>query len=249
MNGGKIKKLSARKAREKRIREQNRVFNFLRLAYYLSPEKLKAEGIKVKNIDNSYINRILLDVGVPEKSWFEAAKRLKNYVVFQTMLIGILDFAIKNKKMPITTKRADVLSAIKEDLVFPLWHQIIMPLVLKGRNPKCTDLEWLANKVVTFQDFEIKKLTKDIEGKKPQSYFDYLEKSLGKQYVGYEVIYLRSAIKKAKKREKYWQKEVGYSYTTITDKDVALVLYKNASGRVLQRVRQDRRRLKKYRFI
>lgn len=233
MNGGKDGILSIRKKRTVRLREQNKTLNFLRLAYFLSPEKLKSEAINAENIQD-YIPKLLKKIGLPELFGHE---EIMTFVGIQELYSRMVD-----DLGLIGQRKVEVLKDWQRKWAYHWYKPESFPTFLKGKNPKAVNLRALVKKIITFQNLELKKVND------PQtSYLDYLKKATQKSF-GHEANNILRSIKKAEERERCLRKEGSFN-GKVTDKAMAIAIYGSASKKTLQRVRQDRKRLKGYSFL
>jgi len=129
-------------------------------------------------------------------------------------------------------------------------------LVYGGRNLKAIyNFKKFIEKVVIFQNFELMKeggrlqLSDKTNKHKPVMYSDFIKQAQSHHSCSdSEKSLLLEALKGTKKTKKY-MRENNLLPNKITDKDIARVIYKNASTKSLNNVKQIRKRLKQYNLL
>jgi hypothetical protein len=237
---------SVRIRTRRRLLLQNHTLNYLRLRYFLSPENLKKEGLDMNDIGS--IDR-LLDL---LNSKFDLPK---TWGMDEELLIFLRgrDFFL-NDLYPWLANNSHITAQQKkeflEDAEARLYHHFLwpdgIPIYFKFKKLKGLDLNKFIEKVVVYQNLELKKSQKGAEERRPITYLDYLKKDLEKNP---KALYLKSAIRRAQMVERGLVRERVYSQGKMTDRDIAFAIYKSSGQKALQSVRQDRRRLKNYHFL
>lgn len=235
MNGGGGK--TVRSVAHWRLYQQNRVLNTLRLAYFLSPQKLKAEGLRktdaayvywiIEKLYKSPLGERSLPLGDQEAFSFDikdhigTQRALKRIYKEKARKVGASGFLTDSSYIPNNTT-----------------------MVYAGRNIKAEPhFKKFVQTVITFQDFALKKEAD--ASLSENSYLDHLQKTLLRMPAGYE----RTRIERAMKAKREKMATEGPRIKKITDKDIARSLYGKASPQTLQQVRQTRKRLKGYNLL
>lgn len=239
---------SIRVARRERQWKQNTLLNQLRIAYFLSPEKLKADNVTADNILlDGNIEALLKRMGLPNDAI--GHEELYVYIVQQEFLLNTLYPSIADTQRMTSQEKKKLIQERKIQWSKHWFKPETMYVLAKNKNPKAINLKKFVEKIIAYQSFELKKLGSDGIEKKQKTYLEILQQEVVRGVRGYEASCVRSGIKIAKQNEKILRKNPEYVRSGITDKDIALAMYKNASKKNLQRVRQDRKRLRAYHFI
>ncbi len=245
MNGGRKNKLSVRKAVFQRQREQYPILNSLRLAYFLSPLKLKKEGIT--DASPTYIYRILekifkRQIGDRSLPWGGPGSftfSLEDYINSQKSLKEVYKHG---------ATRSQIFGAEnKRRLVDSPYIPKNTYLTYAGKNIKTrADFNKFIVTVILFQNFELMKLEKG-EGNNANKFYLDIFKNKYPDWVKSQA--LRDAHKKAKKRKSVAIRELKRSNGEVTDRVIARTVYGSTSPKAQQLVRQTRRRLRQYNLL
>ncbi len=241
MIGGHKRESSARKLRRLRLNNQGKFLNSLRLAYFLSPQKLQSQGLK--NVNVNYIYRILeLLYGYPKNERVLAISKpgtssffLEDHINIQNSLLKRLYYKTSKNKSINRLLTLGIPSFIPKNTLLVFGKKNIKAI------PNFVDF---IERVIIFQQFELIKELPNPKFDKPQDYSDFLKKSLLRSPYVSEKIYNRT-FAKVKKIGQSMTKEPGQ----ITDKDIAKAIYSEITPKTLQLVRQTRKRLKSYNLL
>lgn len=235
----KKKPLTIRGQRSDEHRHQHRLLNALRLAYFLHPDKLASERVGDGN-DMEYISGLYKKCGWPDESNDgEMMFYIRSNSAFINIVKGIVGpgFSQENSDKLIeehTNKSSKHWSSPEN-----------VPIYLKGGLPKIVGFDEFVKRVIEHHLFELAKCRKLVApGRKiPESYADYVAQQ--RNSLGINKRYADRVIRQARIGEKRMARQEN-SGQAIDDKSLAQKVYGTVSTQTLARVRQDRRRLKKY---
>lgn len=252
MNGGKSNSLSVRGERKKRIREQNKLLNYLRLAYWLSPEKLREAGISAEAREESersdkfftkdveYINNLFDKLSLPSPDMVEFLA----YIQAQEVMIGVISEYAEKKGLSSIEKQIQI-----DEYTNNFANHWKVPesvyTEMKGSLPKAINLKVFLDRVVTHQQYELGKLSIPGGANPPISYAKRLEVAMDQGQLNHEEY--NHVLEGVIAREQRWQNSEFDEKKT--DRDIAMYLYNKTDPKALQRVRQDRKRLKNNHFL
>lgn len=232
----KKKPLTIRKQRSDEHRRQYRLLNALRLAYFLHPDKLTSDGANDGN-DMEYISSLYKKCRWPDES-------NDGEMMFYIRSNNFWTNYVRNELGP-KSPHINWESYLDEHLKKFSQHWRSpenVPAYYKEGLPKVVDFDTFVKKVITHHQFELKKCrtkTTQVE-KQSMSYADILTKQ--KTHLGVSVQYANQLIRHARGSEKKMEGDG----KRFDDKFLAQEVYEKVNAQTLARVRQDRKRLKKY---
>lgn len=225
---------SVRHRRSGRLDKQYRLLNRLRLIFFLHPSKLG----QIEGFGDPKILNVLDSIGVESGGTGE-----------EEVVAGIIGrqqfFQLLTESSASIKERASLEAEFMKRWEHHFYRTYALATDQRGTNPKAINLEPFIKKVVTFHAFELNKTFNDRTSHSHRSYSDYLKTALSTHTLGISKPSADRYIRQAKLRE---EQDVSQPRQS-DDKRLAKMLYRSTSKQALNRVRQDRKRLKKYRLL
>jgi hypothetical protein len=240
-----VAKLSVRKSRKNRQKKQNETINYLRMVYFLCPEKLSIVKNKFGEISDNYIKDLVKYTGNSLQNT-NASWEIRHHIETQELFLNDLLEGWLDKNTIDDIAKNKIREDQKQRMLNHWNNTEYLLMMQKGSNPKSIHLDSFVEKIIAHQNFELAKSNtiNKTPKKKPLSYLDYLKNY---QKRNPKELYIKTAIKENERSNRILNSSK--KKKRITDKDLAESLYKKIDNKSLQKVRQDRSRLKKYHLL